>query len=69
MGLKLLFYSILCIILFELTLFVCVWWWSCNSLHGSRCWCKWTRGYLAPKRGQHGEFFMNLLLWIFLYIL
>jgi len=26
---------------FEFTLSVCVWQWSCNSLHESRCWCRW----------------------------
>jgi len=20
---------------------VCVWRWSCNLLHGSKCWCRW----------------------------
>jgi len=25
----------------ELTLSVCAWRWSCNLLHGSRCWCRW----------------------------
>jgi len=28
-------------ILTKLTLSVCVWRWSCNLLHGSRCWCRW----------------------------
>jgi len=31
---------------FKLTLSVCVWRWSCNSLLGSRCWCRWACGYL-----------------------
>jgi len=34
-----------CLFYFELTLSAC-WRWSCNSLHGSKCWCKWTCGYL-----------------------
>jgi len=45
---------------FQLTLSVCVWQWSCNSLHGSRCWCRWARGYLEPKWGQHENFYMEL---------
>jgi len=33
------------VILFsQLTLSVCVWRWSCNSLHGSRCWYRWCWG-------------------------
>jgi len=31
-------------VLFELTLSVCVWRWSCNLLHGSKGWCKWAWG-------------------------
>jgi len=26
---------------YQLTLSVCIWRWSCDSLHGSRCWYKW----------------------------
>jgi len=37
---------ILVIYLNELTLSVCVWRWSCNLLHGSRCWCRWVCGWL-----------------------
>jgi len=37
--------------IFKLTLSVCVWRWSCNSLHGSKCWCRWAHGYLEPKWG------------------
>jgi len=33
------------VILFsQLTLSVCVWRWSCDSLHGSRCWHRWCWG-------------------------
>jgi len=46
----------------QLTLFVCVWWWSCNSLHGSRCWCKWAWGCLETKWGVT----MGILLVFFL---
>jgi len=28
----------------QLTLFVCVWRWSCDLLHGSRCWYRWCWG-------------------------
>jgi len=45
---------------FELTLSVCVWRWSCNSLHGSRCWCRWARGYLKSMWVQHGNFYIEL---------
>jgi len=31
-------------ILFELTLSMCVWRWSCNLLHGSRWWWRWACG-------------------------
>jgi len=39
------------ILLHELTFFVCVWRWSCNSLHGSRhCFgLSWWR--LEPEKG------------------
>jgi len=30
----------------ELTLSVCVWRWSCNLLHGSKCSCRWACGCL-----------------------
>jgi len=38
-------------ILIELTLFVCVCLWSCNLLHGSRCWCRWAYGCLESEWG------------------
>jgi len=25
----------------KITLSACVWWWSCNALHGSRWCCRW----------------------------
>jgi len=34
------------ILLHELTLSVCVWRWSCNSLHGSRCCFRWSWWHL-----------------------
>jgi len=30
----------------QLTLSVCVWRWSCDSLHGSICWNRWSWGCL-----------------------
>jgi len=42
---------ILVIYLNELTLSVCVWRWSCNLLHGSRCWCRWVCGWLVMEWG------------------
>jgi len=35
-----------CLFLTKLTLSVCVWRRSCNSLHGSKCWCRWACGWL-----------------------
>jgi len=49
---------------FKLNLSVCVWRWSCNSLHESKCWCRWAYRYLEPKWGQHGNFYLGLSLWI-----
>jgi len=45
---------------FELTLSLCYWWWSCNSLHGSWCWCRRARGYLKLEWGQQENFYMKL---------
>jgi len=43
------------VILFsQLTLSVCVWWWSCDSLHGSRCWYRWRWG--CPDDGVRASF-------------
>jgi len=39
----------ICFFLFELTLSVCVWRWSCNLLHGSKGWCRWTCGCLETE--------------------
>jgi len=36
-----LFMIFVCFYLHELTLSMCVWRWSCNLLHGSKCWCRW----------------------------
>ena len=56
-------YLVFIFLVFELTLSVCVWRWSCNSLHGSRCGCRWARGCLDSEWGQLWEFllvfFMN----------
>jgi len=64
MGFKLLSYRVWYFFLFELTLSICVWQWSCNSLHVSRCWCKWPRGYLELESGQQRSFYMEIFLWI-----
>jgi len=45
------------ILLHELTLFVCVWQWSCNSLHESRHGFRWSWWRLKPERGQLGKFY------------
>jgi len=37
-------YVIYALYSFELTLSVCIWRWSCNSLHGSRWSFRWCRG-------------------------
>jgi len=38
-------------VLFEVTLIVYVWRWSCNLLHGSRGWCRWAWGCVETERG------------------
>jgi len=43
------------VILFsQLTLSVCVWRWSCDSLHWSRCWHRWCWG--CPGDGVRASF-------------
>jgi len=37
-------YFISVILFSQLTLSVCVWRWSCDSLHESRCWYRWCWG-------------------------
>jgi len=37
-------YFISVILFSQLTLSVCVWRWSCDSLHGSKCWYRWCWG-------------------------
>jgi len=49
-------------ILTKLTLSVCVWWWSCNLLHGSRWWCRWVCGCVESEWGPA----MGVLLVLFM---
>jgi len=43
MGVLLLLCYLMCYFIYKLTFSVCAWWWSCNSLHGSRWWYRWCR--------------------------
>jgi len=51
-------------IVIKVTLSICVWRWSCNSLHGSRCWCRWDGGCLDVEWSQPG-FLLNNVYGIF----
>jgi len=55
------FISSCCNFFFELTLFVCVWRWSCNLLHGSKYLCRWARGCLDLEWGQPGVLLRDAL--------
>jgi len=37
------------IVFYQLTLSVCVWRWSCDSLHGSKWWHRWYWGRSGDK--------------------
>jgi len=47
-------YFISVILFSQLTLSVCVWRWSCDSLHESRCWYRWCWG--CPGDGVRASF-------------
>jgi len=63
------YFIVYCILLFELILSVCVWWWSCNLLQRCSCWYRWVRGYSELEKGQLGDLFMNLFSYGFSYLL
>jgi len=47
--------------------YLCVWWWSCNLLHGSRCWCRWVDRYIETKWGPLRDFIISYYVELWFY--